>query len=257
MKTVSAIVSLVLALNVAAVRQFTVFNNCTETIWPAIFTDLTVGNATPNQPTGWLQPAKNTTKFEVPDNWRSGRIWGRRKCNFAENANLPESCIVGGCNGGLECDPHTGTGVPPATLAEFTLGTNGVPDSYDVSMVDGHNLPMRITPSHPDCHVTDCPVNLVENCPEPLSAPTDESGKLWGCKTSCSAGLAGYDNSPNCCSGEFNSPAKCPSSGVAYYEHFKGNCPNAYAYAYDDATALFSCDSALQTDYTITFCPGP
>lgn len=37
----------------------------------------------------------------------------------------------------------------------------------------------------------------------------------------------------------------------------EGNCPNAYAYAYDDATALFSCDSALQTDYTITFCPGP
>jgi hypothetical protein len=29
------------------------------------------------------------------------------------------------------CDPHTGTGVPPATVAEWTLGTNGQPDFYD------------------------------------------------------------------------------------------------------------------------------
>jgi len=33
--------------------------------------------------------------------------------------------------GGLLCDAHTGTGVPPASLAEWTLGTNGAPDYYD------------------------------------------------------------------------------------------------------------------------------
>ncbi len=35
------------------------------------------------------------------------------------------------------------------------------------------------------------------------------------------------------------------------------NCPNAYAYAYDESSgsALFTCDAALAADYTITFCP--
>ena len=35
------------------------------------------------------------------------------------------------------------------------------------------------------------------------------------------------------------------------------NCPNSYAYAYDESsgTALFTCDAALAADYTITFCP--
>lgn len=27
-------------------------------------------------------------------------------------------------------------------------------------------------------------------------------------------------NSPNCCSGQYDTPATCPSSGVAYYSYF-------------------------------------
>ena len=47
----------------------------------------------------------------------------------------------------------------------------------------------------------------------------------------------------------------CP--GVAFYSYFKSNCPNAYAYAFDESsgTALWTCDSALAADYTVTFCP--
>ncbi|TFK31574.1 thaumatin [Crucibulum laeve] len=62
-------------------------------------------------------------------------------------------------------------------------------------------------------------------------------------------------NLPNCCSGSHNTPATCPSSGVAFYSYFKGNCPKAYAYPYDDPTSLFTCDSNLKADYTLTFCP--
>jgi hypothetical protein len=32
---------------------------------------------------------------------------------------------------GLVCDPHTGTGVPPATVAEWTLQGDGNKDFYD------------------------------------------------------------------------------------------------------------------------------
>ena len=37
----------------------------------------------------------------------------------------------------------------------------------------------------------------------------------------------------------------------------EGNCPNSYAYAFDEPSgdALFTCDSNLAADYTLTFCP--
>ncbi|KAJ6588586.1 hypothetical protein B0H19DRAFT_1100189 [Mycena capillaripes] len=38
-------------------------------------------------------------------------MWARRNCNFATNPGA-NSCLDGGCNGGLLCDPVTGTGVP-------------------------------------------------------------------------------------------------------------------------------------------------
>lgn len=56
---------------------------------------------------------------------------GRRGCDFSTGTPGPTQCLDGGCNGGLVCDPSNGTGVPPATLAEFTLGINGGPDNYD------------------------------------------------------------------------------------------------------------------------------
>ena len=56
----------------------------------------------------WEQAAFQTVSFSVPDNWKSGRIWGRRNCDFSTNPG-PNSCATGGCNGGLLCDPHTGT----------------------------------------------------------------------------------------------------------------------------------------------------
>ena len=37
----------------------------------------------------------------------------------------------------------------------------------------------------------------------------------------------------------------------------ESNCPNSYVYAFDEqsGTALWTCDSNLNVDYTITFCP--
>ncbi|KAM5530771.1 hypothetical protein V8D89_015578 [Ganoderma adspersum] len=255
MKVLSSVVTLAIAATASA-RTFTVYNQCPFTIWPAIFTDLNVGSAVPDHTTGWAQSAYQTISFSVPNNWRAGRIWARRNCDFSTNPG-PNSCLDGGCNGGLVCDPHTGTGVPPATVAEFTLGTNGTPDNYDVSLVDGYNLPLRIS-NNKGCHVADCPVDLGPNCPAALKGPYDSTGFPVGCKSACVAGLGGaISDNYDCCTGSHNTPATCPPSGVDYYSYFKGNCPNSYAYAYDESsgTALFTCDSALAADYTITFCP--
>ena len=146
------------------------------------------------------------------------------------------------------CDINNGgTGVPPASLAEFTLSVNpSVPDNYDVSLVDGYNLPIRIDNTY-GCPVGSCPVDLGPNCPSALKGPFDSSGFPVGCKSACEA-LGGENN---CCTGSHNTAATCPPSGVTDYSYFsmlpyrdlahvmatnnvaENNCPDSYVYAYD------------------------
>ncbi|TFK31468.1 thaumatin [Crucibulum laeve] len=111
----------------AAARTFTVYNACPFTIWPAMYTDTNVAPNKPNFATGWEAPSFTKVSFTVPDNWKAGRIWGRRNCNFSSNPG-PNSCLDGGCNGGLLCQ---NPGVPPASLAEWTLQGDGNRDFYD------------------------------------------------------------------------------------------------------------------------------
>ncbi|KAJ7058430.1 thaumatin-like protein [Mycena amicta] len=243
------------AASVATARTFTVKNSCSYTVWPAIFTDLNAGSALPDQPTSWEAAPGSSVSFNVPDNWTAGRIWGRTECDFSTNPG-PNSCATGGCNGGLLCDPHSGTGVPPATVAEWTLAGGGTTDNYDVSLVDGFNIPVEVT-NNVGCDVPSCPVDLNPNCPSELQHH-DASGNIAGCLSACAANVDGNPgDSANCCSGSHNVPATCPSSGVADYSYFKSSCPNSYAYAYDESsgTALWYCDSSLGADYTVTFCP--
>ncbi|KAJ6591233.1 thaumatin-like protein [Mycena vulgaris] len=238
---------------VAAQRTMTVYNACPFTIWPALFTS---AGGRPAQATGWQAASFTPVTFSVPSNW-NGRIWARRDCNFAANGGGANACLDGGCNGGLLCDPVTGTGVPPATLAEFNLGAGGT-DFYDVSLVDGYNLPMRID-NNVGCGIPSCPVDLGPNCPSLLKGPFDSTGFPVGCKSACTVDALNGNaaNSPNCCSGSHNTAATCPPSGVTDYSYFKGNCPNAYAYAFDESsgTALWTCPSSRNAVYTVTFCP--
>ncbi|KAH7108524.1 Osmotin, thaumatin-like protein [Auriculariales sp. MPI-PUGE-AT-0066] len=243
---------------VAAVsaRDFTVKNNCPYTVWPAIFSPPNVNQQLPNIETGWEAASGSSRSFQVPDNWISGRIWGRTGCDFSTPLPGATQCVTGACNGGLLCDPNTGTGVPPASLAEWTLGADGI-DWYDVSLVDGSNVPMSITAD--GCQTADCPSDLNQGCPDPI-AVRDGAGNIQGCKSACMANLDGNTggDSPLCCSGSHATPDTCPPSGITYYDHFKSGCPNSYVYAYDESsgTALWTCDAKdRKPAYTLTFCP--
>ncbi|KAJ7259685.1 thaumatin-like protein [Mycena rebaudengoi] len=241
-------------VSTAMARTITVFNACPFTIWPALFT--TPGHTRPNHATGWEAPSFTKQDVVVADNW-GGRVWARRNCNFAVNPG-PNSCLDGGCNGGLQCDVNTGTGVPPATLAEWNLNGDGTQDFYDVSLVDGYNLPMRLD-NNKGCRIGSCPVDLGPGCPADQKGPFDSVGFPVGCRSACEVDARNGQNgnSPNCCTGSHNTPATCPPSGVRNYAYFKNNCPNSYAYAFDESsgTALFTCPSASHADYTVTFCP--
>ena len=150
-----------------------------------MYTTPGTGGEIPNVPTGWEQPAGAVQEFDVPENWISGRLWGRTGCDFSTPLPGSTQCVTGACNGGLLCDPQTGTGVPPASLAEWTFGGDGI-DWYDVSLVDGSNIPMSITAE--GCPTADCPADLNVGCPDEL-AQRDGAGNILGCKSACFANL--------------------------------------------------------------------
>lgn len=124
------------------------------------------------------------------------------------------------------------------------MSSNGL-DYYDVSLVDGYNLPVSITAS--GCSTAKCGVDLGPNCPAGLQGPYDSTGFPVGCKSDCLVST-NPSNSPSCCSGQYDTPATCPPSGVPHYSYFKNNCPDSYVYAYDESsgTALWTCSSAAE-----------
>jgi len=139
-------------------------------------------------------------------------------------------------------------GVPPATLVEMTLGTSqSALHFYDVSLVDGFNLPVSMKPvsGGVGCGVAACEANLNVCCPPALAMKMQ--GRVVGCKSACLAAKSDR----YCCTGEFATPKSCKPS--AFSRLFKTVCPQAYSYAYDDSTGLKICKAQR---YVITFCPS-
>ncbi|KAF2322746.1 hypothetical protein GH714_030138 [Hevea brasiliensis] len=215
---------------------FTFVNKCDYTVWPGILAN---AGSPRLDSTGFELPKDTSRSFQAPTGW-SGRFWARTGCNFDDSGS--GSCITGDCGSGqVECN---GLGAaPPATLAEFTLGTGGQ-DFYDVSLVDGYNLPMVVEGSGGSgmCASTGCFTDLNRQCPAEL-----RMGDGDACKSACEA----FGSPEYCCSGAFNTPTTCKPS--VYSEMFKAACPKSYSYAYDDATSTFTCTGA---DYTVSFCPS-
>ncbi|KAI9317279.1 thaumatin [Dichotomocladium elegans] len=163
--------------------------------------------------------AGSSTDFELPTDW-SGRFWGCR-------------------DGEKGCDSYGA----PVSLAEFLFNGYASSDFYDISFVDGFNIPMSISPgsktgSGYDCGAPTCA--SLPKCPEGLE---HENG-------SCMSACAAFGSPEYCCTGDYNDPAKCKAS--AYAQAFKDGCSDAYSYAYDDAKSTFACQD---TKYTVTFCP--
>lgn len=120
----------------ASATTITFLNRCEHPVWPGI----QPGAGKPVLARGGftLLPKRAST-IRLPALW-SGRFWGRHGCTF--DAAGRGRCATGDCGGSLQCNGLGGT--PPATLAEITLGNDQ--DFYDVSLVDGYNLAISITP---------------------------------------------------------------------------------------------------------------
>jgi hypothetical protein len=228
-----------------APRRVTFVNHMHETIWVAA----SPGNAPAKLTlTGWKLPAGGQLTITVPNHW-NGRFWGRTGCHF--NAAGKGSCQTGDCNHQFQCQ---GYGSIPATLAEYNLDAWDHLDFYDVSMVDGSNLPMYINSiggrgkdpiSAIGCVPAGCTKAVV--CPHVLQFRV--AGAVVGCLSAC----ARFGTDEYCCRGKYSSRSVCNPKRwpVDYARVFKRAEPYAYSYAYDDATSTFTCYGAC--DYRITF----
>ena len=137
----------------------------------------------------WQVSAGQSMSLSLPGAW-GGRFWPRTECNAAG------ACATGDCGGQQECGVGVG-GAPPATLAEFTMvpGQSGS-DFYDVSNVDGSNVPVAIAPIPGTFDPTPPPgANVPYYCASP--GCTGNCGALpacsWGLDASCPPELQDRD----------------------------------------------------------------
>ncbi|KAI8150199.1 thaumatin, partial [Fennellomyces sp. T-0311] len=210
-------------LALATAKEIIVKNRCSH--------DLQAWYRTNGDPHGQMRHVAHgkTTTINVEDNWE-GRVWARG------------ACTKSGCDGTV------------ASLAEFRLnGANNI-DYYDVSFVDGYNLPIRIEPTNMvsdhtvasdprHCQPTFC--THTPSCPHDLSFYS--GSKFVACQSACSR----YQEDAYCCTGSFSSPSTCTSNHFS--RAIKVACPNVYTYPYDDDISVYGCQAPT---YIVTFCPA-
>jgi len=228
----------------AGSHTITIVNADHQTIWAA-----TNPNAQhPIPVTGWqLAPGQSIT-FAVPKGW-GGRVWGRTGCSFS--AAGVGHCQTGDCGGVFQC---RGTGATPATLAELTFDSFDGLDFYDVSLVDGSNLPMYINTTHrtgPDPVTSDgCYQGA---CTKPIVCPTAMQVKAGGQVVACTTPCAAFGTDAYCCRGAWAGRQNCdPAKWPVDYakQVYKDAEPYAYSYAFDDS-ATMACKGGC--DYRIVF----
>jgi hypothetical protein len=220
-------------------------NTTRQTVWLAAWPGATDGR------TGWKVPPGSGGSFTVPAGWNA-RVWGRTGCRFIAVGG----CRTGDCGGAFQC---RGWGAIPATLAEFNLDSFAELDFYDVSMVDGSNLPMYVRVIH---GITGKSVDAngclrpgvctrKVKCPAALRVPR-HGGPEVGCISPC----ARFGSDRYCCTGAF--AAHCNPARtwpVDYAKVFKRAEPYAYSWSGDDKTSVFTCRGGC--DYEVVFGVSP
>jgi hypothetical protein len=221
-------------------RQVTFVNAVDQTIWVASGEQTAKPALTT---TGWVVKAGRQVTITVPDHW-NGRFWGRTGCSF--DAGGHGRCRTGDC-GKFQC---TGYGRIPATLAEFNLNSWQNMDFYDVSLVDGSNLPMYINLTHGR---TKDPISASgcskAGCTRAVPCPSALKVGGGGCESPCGV----FNTDQYCCRAQWASRSACDPTKwpVNYAAIFKKAEPFAYSYVDDDATSTFTCTG--ECGYRITF----
>ncbi|MFD4605644.1 thaumatin family protein [Streptomyces sp. NPDC058464] len=231
-------------------RTITLVNRLDQTIWPAIAAD----PKHPVEATGWVLRPGASLSFTIPDHW-DVRLWARTGCSF--DAAGDGDCLTGGC-GHFQCGSTWGEF--PSTLAEFNLNAWNGMDFYDVSLVEGNNLPMWINSyggtskdriDAKGCSAAGCTRDANATCPAKLQRVRD--GHVVACLSACLV----FNTDKTCCTGAYAARPQCvPSSWpVDSAAVFKAAEPFAYSYVNDDATSVLTCSG--ECGYRVTWGVSP
>uniref|UniRef100_A0A453CR19 non-specific serine/threonine protein kinase n=1 Tax=Aegilops tauschii subsp. strangulata TaxID=200361 RepID=A0A453CR19_AEGTS len=220
---------LLLLVAAGEATMLNITNRCSYTVWPAA---MPVGGGVQ------LDPGATWT-LNVSGLASHGRVWARTGCSFNGRGN--GSCQTGDCGGMLACKAY---GRPPNTMAEFTIGQFNNTDFFDLSFVDGFNVPMDFLPVQdqggPGCGKGPrCAANITSQCPSELTAP-------GGCNNACTV----FKQDRYCCTG--NAAYNCEPT--KYSLLFQQICPDVYDYSMDaDWKKTFTCP--LGTNYQLQGTP--
>ncbi|TKA69199.1 hypothetical protein B0A49_03447 [Cryomyces minteri] len=269
-------------------------NYCAETIYPGITTQ---GGTGPQSNGFELQSGGNFSQ-DVSADWQ-GRVWGRTNCSFNSQGTGPansggskyQACDTGDCNGVVDCKV---TGNTPVTLAEFTLNAGDGQTYYDISLVDGYNLPMAIVlVPQGNASLLDIPPNLTNpscvgtagdlNSDQYYDPYTSGFQTFLGTNSSFplpfdtkvtssqASDWCPWDLQVNIPTGPGNGVYSYPDASIqrpvfdpcysacAKYNDdadcsAKAICPDAYSYAFDDQTSTFIIPAGA--GFEVVFCPG-
>ncbi|XP_075660731.1 thaumatin-like protein 1 [Castanea sativa] len=221
--------------------RITFTNNCPYTVWPGT---LTSDQKPQLSTTGFELASMASSAIDVQAPWK-GRFWARTLCSTDSSGRF--RCATAECSSGqVSCNGNGA--VPPASLVEINIAADGGMDFYDVSLVDGFNLPVSVATQGGtgECKASSCPANVNAACPAELQVKGSD-GSVIACKSACTA----FNEPQYCCTGAYGTPETCPPTN--YSQIFEQQCPQAYSYAYDDQNSTFTCSGA--PNYVITFCP--
>ncbi|KAI9802078.1 MAG: hypothetical protein M1833_001999 [Piccolia ochrophora] len=266
-------------------KPLKITNLCAEMVHPGIMTQS--GGAPPSS--GFALSTGNSKTLTVSADWQ-GRVWGRTNCSFnpsgtgaSNNGGLNgggKACMTGDCNGIVDCRV---SGDTPVTLAEFTLAASTGQTFYDISLVDGYNLPMAIVLLDAgDSDIADIPPNLTN--PVCIATAGLLAGADYNPYTSLATSHLGtngsyplpFDQSSTdadlsrwCPWNLQQSPPSKPGDGVYPYPDdniqrpsfnpcfsacAKNNQPGDCCTAFDDQTSTFIIPEG--GGFEVVFCPG-
>jgi hypothetical protein len=180
-------------------------------------------------------------KLCMPAGW-GGRFWARTACT---DSGSSLDCVTGQC--GTPDGDHVCTeSANGVTLFEPTFdadaGGGVILDYYDVSLVGGYNVPMRVVPSVAGCPRAECTSDLKATCPRPLWVTSGTCSTSTDCPEGglCRAGqcVVGCSDPCDACK-QANPPAhlRCDKFEDLYCcaaDH-TASCNSASATCFDDA----------------------
>lgn len=135
---------------------------------------------------------------------------------------------------GTNTDPTVGNQAKTsASKMEMTTNVNGQ-DSYDLSNVDGYNLPLSVSPTSGvanglHCGSPSCTINNLDSgCQSPNFLSGDPAD---GCHNADGGGTVATDGT----------------------KFFKNPCPEAISFSSDTGNTIYGCETG--TNYEVLFCP--